>query len=81
MSNVVNLNKFRKKKQREAEVKKAEENRIRHGRTKAEKERDLAERAKLARLVDGHRLDRDEATSDATPKAIEGDDADGDEHG
>jgi hypothetical protein len=59
VSNVVNLNKFRKKKKREGEVKQAEQNRIRHGRTKAEKERELAERARLARLVDGHRLDHD----------------------
>ena len=33
--NVINLNKFRKKKAREAKAKQAEINRIRHGRTKA----------------------------------------------
>ena len=55
--NVVNLNRFRKKKQRENEEKQAEINRIKHGRTKAERERDAADRARMARLVDGKRLD------------------------
>jgi len=59
MGDVVNLNKFRKKKKREAEVKQADANRIKHGRTKAEKEREFAERQKLVKLVDGHKLDHD----------------------
>jgi hypothetical protein len=57
MSNVVNLNRFRKKKRREAEVKQAEINRIRHGRTGAEKARELAERSRLTRLLEGKRLE------------------------
>jgi hypothetical protein len=59
MSNVVNLNRFRKKKTREAKVKEAEINRIRHGRTRVEKERELAERSRLARLLEGKRLEHD----------------------
>ena len=43
MGDVVNLNRFRKKKQREEKAKQAEINRIRHGRTKTQKERELAD--------------------------------------
>lgn len=57
--NVVNLNRFRKKKARAEKAKQAEINRIRHGRTKAEKEQELAERERAARLIEGKRLDRD----------------------
>ena len=66
-SNVVNLNRFRKKKQREDKAKQAETNRIRHGRTQAEKDRERAERA-----IDGKRLDRDpEASPPAAPTDTE----------
>lgn len=57
-SNVVKLNRFRKTKLREEKAKQAEINRIRHGRTQAEKDRELAERARAARLLEGMRLDR-----------------------
>lgn len=60
-SNVVNLNRFRKKKQREEEAKQAEINRIRHGRTQAEKDRERAERERAARLIDGKRLEHRES--------------------
>ena len=68
-SNVVNLNRFRKKKQREEKAKQAEINRIRHGRTQAEKDRERAERERTARLIDGKRLERDgeEATAPSPP--------------
>lgn len=56
-SNVVNLNRFRKKKEREEKAKQAEINRIRHGRTQAEKDRELAERERAARLLEGKRLE------------------------
>jgi hypothetical protein len=69
-SNVVNLNRFRKKKRREAEVKQAETNRIRHGRTGAEKDRELAERSRLARLLEGKRLEH--ATGGEAEAASEG---------
>lgn len=55
--NVVNLNRFRKKKAREDKEKQAEINRIRHGRTGAEKERELAERQRAARTLDGKRIE------------------------
>lgn len=40
MAEIVNLNKFRKKKAREAAAAQAVENRVRFGRSKAEKQRD-----------------------------------------
>lgn len=55
-SNVVNLNRFRKKKVREERAKQAEINRIRHGRTQAEKDRELAEKERAARTLEGKRL-------------------------
>ncbi len=55
-SNVVNLNHFRKQKRREAEARQAEVNRLRHGRTKGEKAREVAERERAARLLEGKRL-------------------------
>jgi hypothetical protein len=55
-SNVVNLNRFRKQKRREEEARQAEVNRVRHGRTKGEKARELADRERAARLLEGKRL-------------------------
>lgn len=54
--NVVNLNKFRKQKQRDDRAKQAEVNRVKHGRTKEEKERALAEQNRFARALEGKRL-------------------------
>lgn len=55
-SNVVNLNRFRKQKRREEEARQAEVNRVRHGRTKGDRERELADRERAARLLEGKRL-------------------------
>ena len=67
MAKVVNLNKFRKQKAREAAAATAAENRIRFGRTKAEKARD-AESAKAGRdHVDAHRLDPTDAPAPDDP--------------
>ena len=55
--NVVNLNRFRKKKARAEKAKQAEVNRIRHGRTQAEKDRERAEQERAARLLEGKRLE------------------------
>lgn len=54
MTDVVNLNRFRKKKARAGKEQRAEENRAKFGRTKAEKQKTEAEGAKLARHLDGH---------------------------
>lgn len=60
--NVVNLNRFRKKKQREEKAKQAEINRVKHGRTKAQKESELADRERAARALEGKRLEHDGET-------------------
>lgn len=57
MGDVVNLNRVRKTKKRDDDSRKAEENRIRHGRSKAEKARDQAEVERLAKLLDGKKAD------------------------
>ncbi len=59
MSNVVNLNKFRKAKAKAEKEKRAETNRRLHGRTKAERQRDLLQKQKLETKVDGARLQSD----------------------
>jgi hypothetical protein len=58
MSAVVNLNKFRKKKAKEARQKAAETNRRWHGRSKAERASDALHKNKAESKVDGARLDR-----------------------
>ena len=55
-TNVVNLNRFRKQKRREEEARQAAVNRVRHGRTKGEKEREIVERERVARLLEGKRM-------------------------
>lgn len=57
MSNVVNLNKFRKAKAKAEKEKQAETNRRLHGRTKAERQRDLLQKQQLETKVDGARLE------------------------
>jgi hypothetical protein len=64
MSNVVNLNKFRKRKAKLAQEKQAETNRRLHGRTKAERQHDLLQKRKLETQVDGARLDHDKPDGD-----------------
>ncbi|HVJ21049.1 MAG TPA: DUF4169 family protein [Polyangiaceae bacterium] len=64
MSNVVNLNKFRKRKAKLAKEKQAETNRLLHGRTKAERQRDLLQKRKLEIQVDGARLDSERPADD-----------------
>ena len=57
MSKVINLNKFRKRKAKLAKEQRAETNRRLHGRTKSERERELLHKSKLARQVEGARLE------------------------
>lgn len=65
--NVVNLNRFRKKKARAEKAKQAEVNRIRHGRTQAQKDRERADQERAARLLEGKRLES--ASNDDEPTA------------
>ena len=57
VTNVVNLNKFRKRKAKLEKERRAETNRRLHGRTKAERARDALEKRKLTTEVDGARLE------------------------
>lgn len=55
MSDPVNLNKFRKVKEKLEKEKRAKENRAKFGRTKADKKLEEARAEKLKKLTDGHR--------------------------
>ena len=57
MADIVNLNRVRKAKKRSDDERRAEENRIRFGRTKAEKQRDAAEAERTVRDLDGKKID------------------------
>jgi len=57
MGDVVNLNRFRKQKAKQDREKQAETNRRLHGRTKAERLRELKQKQLLEGKVDGARLE------------------------
>jgi uncharacterized protein DUF4169 len=57
LSNVVNLNKFKKRKAKTEREKQADVNRRLHGRTNVEREREELQKQRLTRVVDGARLD------------------------
>lgn len=59
MAEIINLRLARKAKARAAAEQTAAENRTKFGRSKGEKARDRAEADKLARSVDGARLDEE----------------------
>lgn len=56
MADVINLNRFRKEKTRAQDEKRASENRVKFGRTKAEKQAAKAEVERAARLHEAGRL-------------------------
>jgi hypothetical protein len=58
MAAPVNLNRFRKDKARAAKKARADENAVKFGRTKAEKQRDTADANKAKRDLDGHMRDK-----------------------
>lgn len=57
MADIVNLNRFRKEKARNAKRAQADENAVKFGRSKADKRRDDALRDKEVLQLDQHRLD------------------------
>ena len=61
MADIVNLNRFRKRAERDRQAKAAETSRTRHGRTKAERERDEASAKRAQDLLDGHHIDGKDA--------------------
>jgi hypothetical protein len=60
MSKVVNLNRYRKRKAREADAAQAAENRVRFGRTKEEKQRDAAEEEAARKRMEQLRREKPE---------------------
>jgi hypothetical protein len=58
MTKVVNLNKFRKQKAKQAREKQADTNRRLHGRTKAERALSLKQKQALESKVDGAKLSK-----------------------
>ncbi|MEQ1942995.1 DUF4169 family protein [Mesorhizobium sp. VNQ89] len=58
MSNVVNLRLARKRKERAEKEAVAAENRTLHGRSKAERQLDLARKNKAEAFIEAHRLDQ-----------------------
>jgi len=59
MAEIVNLNRYRKAREKERAQAAAEENRVRFGRTKAEKLGDGEEKDRNSRALDGAMLDDD----------------------
>jgi hypothetical protein len=57
MADIINLNQARKQRARADKSAKADANRVRFGRTKAEKAADAAETAKIGRLLDDSKRD------------------------
>ncbi|MCA0043734.1 DUF4169 family protein [Celeribacter litoreus] len=57
MSNVTNLNRFRKQKARDAKRTRADENAVKFGRTKAERDLEKARADKAKSDLDGHERD------------------------
>ncbi|TNJ40188.1 DUF4169 family protein [Phaeobacter sp. B1627] len=57
MSEIVNLNRFRKQKQRGAEKARADENAVKFGRSKAEKQRDKTVDEKMKTRHGDHKLE------------------------
>ncbi len=55
MSKIINLNKARKSRTRDAARKQADANAVKFGRTKSEKLKDRAEADKATRDLDGHK--------------------------
>lgn len=59
MAEIVNLNRYRKAREKECAQTTAEENRVRFGRSKAEKRADADEQDRNDRKIDGARLEDD----------------------
>jgi hypothetical protein len=71
MADVVNLNRFRKRKRRDADQREAEQNRVVHGRSKAEKQALRLERERAERSLAAHEREpgdvEDSDAADPTP--------------
>jgi hypothetical protein len=54
---IVNLNQYRKRRRRSAAERRAAENRVRFGRAKVERSKDLSDSERVTRELEGKRLD------------------------
>jgi hypothetical protein len=68
MGEVVNLNQYRKKRERQLALTQAEANRAKFGRGKNQKRKDLADEKGRNADLDGKRIER-QGKSDETPEA------------
>lgn len=69
MGDVVNLNRYRKKKARQEKERRAETNRRLHGRTKAERASEEAQKKRIEEKLDGAYLVREDITFADVPGA------------
>jgi len=60
MGNVVNLNRFRKRSERDASSKKADANRAKFGRSKSDRSAQDQRSRKAKELLDQHRIERED---------------------
>ncbi|PKR49119.1 DUF4169 family protein [Thalassospira povalilytica] len=63
MGDLVNLRQVRKRKQRNEKAKKADENRVLHGRTRHERDLNDARKQSAGKHLDGHRRDDPDASN------------------
>jgi uncharacterized protein DUF4169 len=61
MGNLVNLNRFKKRSEREQSAREAEANRMRFGRSKAERKADEQRAQRANEVLDQHRIDGEDA--------------------
>lgn len=69
MGNVVNLNRFRKAREKAQAQARAEANRTRHGRTKAEREAEKRSKDLASSRLDAHRREPADDGGDGEPAA------------
>jgi hypothetical protein len=62
MGNLVNLNKFRKRVEKERSEQEASTNRAKFGRTRSEREREEAQTERAREILDQHHIDGGEAS-------------------
>ena len=62
MGDVVNLNRFKKRAEKQQSAKQAEVNRTRFGRTKSERTLDQQRTSRASDLLDQHRIDGEDAS-------------------
>ncbi len=70
MSDVLNLNRFRKRKQREEQKQQAERNRVVHGRSKADKQLVRFEQQRAEKQHEGRRLEGQGSEPDNPPAEV-----------